>query len=809
MNARRTLVIAAVLVAAAIACITRLEQTASPDLLVSPDSSIGQAQTTLDRSFGGEPVVVTLGGDLSQTLASESLLKILALEGKIARTPGVRAVYGPGTFLNQTITQSETVMKRELGAIGEQASQASAAARAAAIRAGASAAEADRRAEAARLDSLGTKAGDYQDLMVRLGSVGLPSLTNANYVNTVVFGTGVEPKQRFRWLFPDARNALIIVRPDPGLGEQATLRLGERIEDLTKAAELGEVRTSVGGFPLLAAALERETRSEILRLGPIAIGAMLLLLLLTLRRRRGRFVPLALALAGTVVATGLSWPLGLGLSVSTVAALPVVLGLALDFAVQLQARFWHERHAGLGARDAALEARSAVGPTLVLAAGAMSVGFLVLVATSVPLLDRLGAFLALGTVTSVAFVLLVGPALLVGLDRGVVAPLGLPSRVPLAGVSMRPAALAVLAGLAVGGLLLSGQTRLESDLRSLSPGGLAELQGVEDLQQALGTSGQVRVAIRADDVTDPEVVTWMGAVRARALEADPRLAPGPNLADLVTGGDPTGAIDRAGVDGILELLPRYFVDAVITRDRRVAELSFGIPLVSVAEQGRIVDAIREATRDAPDGTQVTATGLVAAAASSTESLESTRPGLLLLAAALIGAILFAVWRDVRRVAIVLGPALLAAGLAALALLLIDLRLSPLGAALEPLVLAVGLEFGMLLDMRYRQARADGRTPEQARLETTREIVPAVMLSASTVAVGFAVLVASRLPLLSQLGWLVALELALCVVAAVLMVPTLAQRLDRGAGGVTHIHVPAFADRVARRVTALGARKVHS
>ncbi|MTD45906.1 MMPL family transporter [Conexibacter sp. W3-3-2] len=778
---------------------SQLGQVSSAELLVAPTSEVGRAQTALDRGFGAEPIVVSLRADLSQTLSSRNIGRLLELEGKIARADGVRAVYGPATFLNQTIARSEDVLRRELGDAAGTAKTAADRARRKARKAGASAAVAEQRADEARVASLGPKAAQYQELMVRLGSVGFPSLVNQNYINTVIFGTGVEPKLRFRWLFPDTSHALVVVRPDPGLGEQATLALGREIGSLIKAAKLDDVRANVGGFPLVAAALERETRSEILRLAPIAVGAMMMLLLLTLRRRRGRFVPLGLALGSTALATGLSWPLGLGLSVSTVAALPVVLGLALDFAVQLQARFWHERHAGLAAPDAALEARAAVGPTLALAAGAMSIGFLVLVATSVPLLDRLGVFLALGTVSSVTVVLLVGPALLTALDRGLVEPLGLPRRAPLAGAALRPGALAVLVGLSAGGLALSGQTRLESDLRTLSPAGMAELKGVEDLQRELGTSGQVRLAVRGRDVTDPAVVTWMGEVRDRVVEADPRLSPGPNLADLAQAGDTTTTLDRRSVDGVLNLLPRYFVDAVITPDRKLAELSFGIPFVSVEEQGRIVDQIREAADGAPSGTTVTASGLVAAAAASTDSLESTRPGLLLLAAALMAGVLFGFWRDWRRVAIVLGPALLAAGIAALVLLVVDLQLSPLGAALEPLVLAVGLEFGMLLDMRYRQARQDGRSPVQARRETTIEIVPAVMLSASTVAVGFAVLMASRLPLLSQLGWLVALELALCVVAAVLTVPALAERFDRGVPA-GELRLPAFADRVARRLT---------
>ncbi len=125
-------------------------------------------------------------------------------------------MYGPATFLNQTIAQTETVLKRELGAVDDEARKDADAARAAALKAGASREEADRRAAAARESTIRSKAKDYEDLMVRLGSVGLPSLTNQSYVNGVVFGAGVEPKQRFRWLFPDAEHALILVRPEPG-----------------------------------------------------------------------------------------------------------------------------------------------------------------------------------------------------------------------------------------------------------------------------------------------------------------------------------------------------------------------------------------------------------------------------------------------------------------------------------------------------------------------------------------------------------------------------------------------------------------
>lgn len=774
---RRTLGIAGVVLVLAALAASRLDATPASDLLVGSGSGEGQAAEVLDERFGEEPIVVALEADLRSIMAPQALVGLLRLEGEIGALEGVAAVYGPATFVNQTIIQFERLVERELGGAAEKAKAAADGARREALRRGRSRERADKIAEETREIALGVKASEYKELLVRIGAVGAPSLTNPEFTGALVFGGGVEPKERFRWLFPDAQHATILVRPQGGHGEDETLALGDRIRDLVEEAQLHGIDTKVAGYPLLAAELERETRAELIRLAPVAIVAMLLLLLISLRRRRGRFVSLGLAVAGSLVAVGLSWPLGLGLSVATVAALPVILGLGLDFAVQLQARYWHERHGGRRAIDAARAARDAVSRTLILAAGAMSVAFLTLVLTDVPLLDRLGIVLALGTVCVLAAALLVGPALLVALDRGPVRPLALDRRVPLLRWTPRPVVLAVAAGLAAGGLAVSGETHLQTDLPELAPAGMSELEATEQLQEALGTSGQVRIAIEGPDVTDPQVVRWLADARARILEEMPALRSGPALSDLVIANGDPAAVDRAAVDRILELLPRYFVDAVLARDRTVAELSFGVPLVPVVQQQEIVGRIRDELREPPRGVEVHVAGLIAAAASSAQDLEGARPDLLLIATALVAFILFAFWRDAARVAIVLAPAVLAAGLAALVLAIVGLDLSPLGAALEPLVLAVGLEFGMLLDMRYREARAAGRSPSRAREESTREIGGAVALSAGTVAAGFAVLVASRLPLLSQLGWLVALELALCLLAALLVVPALSERRD--------------------------------
>ena len=69
------------------------------------------------RAFGDEPIVISVRGDLAtEILEGRNLIGLLDLEGRAARLPGVRAVFGPGTFVNQTVVQTEKVVRQGAGA---------------------------------------------------------------------------------------------------------------------------------------------------------------------------------------------------------------------------------------------------------------------------------------------------------------------------------------------------------------------------------------------------------------------------------------------------------------------------------------------------------------------------------------------------------------------------------------------------------------------------------------------------------------------------------------------------------------------
>ena len=79
--------------------------------------------------------------------------------------------------------------------------------------------------------------------------------------------------------------------------------------------------------------------------------------------------------------------------------------------------------------------------------------------------------------------------------------------------------LAVGLAVAVVGLALDTQSEVVSDVRELVPQDLQALKDVEVLQEETGVSGEIDMTVRADDITEPAVVSWMTRFQESVLRA--------------------------------------------------------------------------------------------------------------------------------------------------------------------------------------------------------------------------------------------------------------------------------------------------
>jgi hydrophobe/amphiphile efflux-3 (HAE3) family protein len=826
----------AVLALGGAALALRLKPSAATETLVNRGSQSFKDTERFKQDFGDEAVLVLVRGDLSRTVLTADLNRLLRLEGclsgrvpdtkkglgalppvcrKIAELKPAKVVYGPATFINTAVGQIQDEFAKKVQRAQVQGQQASEAARRLSKRRGDSRAEQERLAKAAA-DAVNAQfINDTFKLALKYGISGVPRIDDPSFVSALVFdrtaGDPGLPKSRFAYLFPSKNAALIQIRLRPNLTEAEQARAIDLIREAT-GEKLFKPREGahyiVTGVPVVAEGLADAVQRSIF----ILLGAALVLMAATLAlvfRSRLRLLPLGLALAAAAMTFAALSVAGGSLTMASIAALPVLIGLAVDYAIQFQARF--DEAEARGDPEPAVAAAVAGGPTILTAGLATAMGFLVLLLSPVPMVRGFGLLLVLGIVLALGCALCAGSAALVRFrgrpgertrsrlgarvstlrDHPRVHALGewLADRSWRAlGVALsRPRrVLAIGLAIAVVGIALDTQSQVVSDVRELVPQDLQALKDVNVLQKETGVSGEIDVTVRADDITDPKVIAWMTRFQNQILRQHgyrpgkrctqkrnaPELCPALSLPDLFS------TAGQVKVSQLLDAVPAYFSQGVVTADRTTANLAFGIRLMSLDRQKQVVDDIKSALKP-PAGVEASVVGLPVLAAEANGALSSPWRRALTLLAALAGVflVLFAARRSAREAAVPLIPIALATGWSGLVLFILGLlpgpfevNLNPMSVTLGALVIAISTEFSVLLSSRFRQERDAGAGPARAIELAYASTGAAVLASGTTAIAGFAALIFSDIRMLRDFGIVTVVDLTVSLLGVMIVLP---------------------------------------
>ena len=849
-----------------------LRPSAATDTFVGRSSTGYRATQSYYRSFGEEPVDVLVKGNLEDMLLSADIDRLLGLEGCLAgkvpaaglpheggtngpcaqldRLGTVKVVIGPGTFVNEAVEQIDGLLTTQGNQAEREAAQNEHAVRRLALAQGRGDAEADTLAEEAGKITRERYAQQLELLGAQYGISAPPTLNDPSFVYTLAFDNTAKlpgtPKQRFAYLFPGREAALISVRMKAGLSEAQRTHT---IAVIRRALTMPQWRLQHGEHYLITGqpVIVDELTSSIARSIELLLVAVLLAMAAALSlvfRGRPRMLPLAVAMLAVALTFGALAAVGASLTVAQVAVLPVLVGLAVDYAIQFQSRVQEARAAGApDAPTAIRQAAAAAGPTILAAAAAGSAALLVMTLSPVPTVRGFALLLVVGIGIALLCALTAGSAVL-ALAGGATSPrprgggslasswrgaqelvrdnplTRLLSRAAL-GYAVRNPGRVIAVGLAfaVLGWALDTQTHVETNLEKLVPQNLASLRALNALEAASGVGGEIDLMVSGKNVATPKTIEWMSAYQSAVLRrfgytptrgcGRARLCPAFSLPTLVEGGalgtsasssgsagsaatapspsskkspskssapakssPTTSKLTPAEVSGLLRTIPAYFSQNTITANRRAATLAFGIRLMPLAEQQRVIEAMRAALHP-PPGLSVQLVGLPVLAAQSGAIVASPWRRVLTLLAGIAAAalvLLIAFRGDRRRALAPLLPVLLATGWSALVVFAIRVPLNPMSVTLSALVIAISTEFSVLLSERLRQERASGLSlPEALRLTYARTGA-AVAASGVTAIVGFGVLVLSDIAMLRDFGIVTLIDLSVSLVGVLVALP---------------------------------------
>ncbi|MGB0119638.1 MAG: MMPL family transporter [Solirubrobacterales bacterium] len=771
------------------------------DAIFDRDSVAYKETARAEESFGSEPVVVLAKGDLAETLKPANLEKLNVLEtcvsGGISEGRGelfttcerlneldpVEVFAGPSTFLNRAVFGITKVYEQQVAAIDKLP-------------------EGSARSKKANQDLLRLAA----EIVAKYGLTSLPSLEDSAFINKVVYSNGATrlgPKPKLSYLFPNSESAQIVLRLRSDLSDEERSETIELIKTAAadEATQLEGVGYVVSGSPVVFDGLSQSLRTGVLLLALVAL-VLMSLALWAIFGSGWRLLPLGLALGAILISFGLLRIFGGSISLAALGAVPILIGLTVDYAVQLQARY-DEIDTTPEPAEAARIAASGGMPMIVTACLASAFGFASLMISPVPMISEFGILLGLGVLVCLLVVFIFGFAALSLRGAGRAKPVAVErfrffhvfrsgAKSVLGLAIMAPGRLLLVSiVIAACGWAAGTQADTAAEIRQLLPTRTASVQDLLDVEESTGTSGEVDLIVRADDVTDPEVVSWMAEVRTLALDKagyeepepsclDADLCPGPAITDFVPdgGNEMSAAAIRRGLRGLPVDERRAIISGGLVGKELPTEtkIPFVIRTGSVDSQRRVVSQIEDSisqSRDGqgpPAGVSVDVTGLPVVVTSTVDDLADSRYLLIVFSIFAVGLVLLAIYRSFKRMLIPMVPIVVAGGWSAVIVSSLDLSLNPLSAVLTVLVIAISTEFSVILSGRYFQEREGGAGMADALRFTYGRTGMAIAASGLTAIAGFAALASSDIQMLRDFGLVAVVDLTVALMGVAIVLP---------------------------------------
>jgi hydrophobe/amphiphile efflux-3 (HAE3) family protein len=759
--------------------ITRLDFATGQDSYLNKDEAVYVDNVRYQDLFGGQAMVTLYtmdeGREVIDLFTPENVERLTAQEEQLRNVEGVLDVVSPLTALQFTANLVESDSGSPADSVAGQ------------ILLGAAQRETDpAKARIRTEDALAT--------LERFNAVtGERTLDNPQWVDFLLHDNQGEIRKSLRPFFPDEGHAQMVTRLTGNASLEDEGRAAEAVVRITTgrdAATMDNATVLTTGAAELLKQLNDYLRGGMLLLGAIAV-AIMVVILLVLFDVRWRLLPLAVILIGVVWAFGLAGYLGIPLSVVTIAGLPVMLGVGIDYAIQMHSRIEEEVLVDRSPHPIQETARN-LGPALLVVTFDAVFAFLALRFAEVPMIRDFGLLLAVG-IAAICLCSIIMPLSILGireyrsptrnraytegrLGHLVVWLGGLPARVGLP--------LAVLSVVIfLGGMAVEDDLTLQTDPERWVNQDSDVIHKIDDLKAETGSSSELGLFVESDRVFDDETVEFVDGFARRELENRPDdLLTASSIVTTVSflldiPGASTLAPTGADVAAAYEVAPHDIQVATADPDAGALNLIFRTAAGSLEDTAVYVDDIR-AELDPPSGIEATPSGLAVVGVGLLHNLESNRILLTYLSIAFVGIFLAVRLKSLVRSLLSLVPVLIAVGLASLVAWVFDLRLSPMTAVGGPLVVAACTEFTSLILLRYLEERKRGLAPRPAIDATAARTGRAFIVSACTAIAGVAVIAFSSLPLLRDFGIIVAMNVTVALLSALVFLPPMLVWADR-------------------------------
>lgn len=616
----------------------------------------------------------------------------------------------------------------------------------------------------------------------------------------------------FGQLVPDDTHMLISVAMAASTSDDKQKEIIKAAEEAVKFSKFPpSYNLIVTGDPAFQIQMSEAMNNSMGSLLALAAVFMVIVLSLVFRHVRWKLLPLPIVFLGIIYTFGAMGFLGIPMSMVSMSAFPVLIGLGIDYAIQFHNRIEEELRKEGNKSKAIITTLKHTGPAVLIALTMTALGFVSLFTSSVPMIRDFGKLLTIGIIMCYIAAMFVGVVTVYIFDsfstkfqskkgkneakttktdtKHVSSGKPKPSLVEhllekINNFSIKNSllVLGIATLLCVAGLYADESVGVDTDTNNFVPQDMPALLDLKHLKDVMGGTDAFNLIIKVEDNADPEVLKWIDRfseheTQRRYILGSSSIVP---LVKELNGG--TIPDSRDEIEAIYDQIPESQREQYLY-GKNMLLLNFDL---GNAQDNIKTDGIEELTdivqkdiqwMQAPPGVTVTITGNSVVFIEVLGALTGGRVLMTYLGLSLVFVGLLVVYRDWLKALSAIIPMFMVTGWSGLVMKFMNIDYTPMTATMGALIIGIGCEYSVLMMERYFEEKDHGADPLQAIHRTSKSIGAALLASGSTVVGGFAALMISPFPIIGDFGTVTVIDIVLVLVATFLILPPLIVLLD--------------------------------
>lgn len=621
----------------------------------------------------------------------------------------------------------------------------------------------------------------------------------------------------FDFILPDDTHTIVYIEMP---GDASVVQMQEVLRETEIAALISDFppdyNVIVTGDPAFSIAMEHEMQTSMAPLLLISIILMFVVLYLVFGHVRWKLLPIPIVLLGIVYTFGAMGYLKIPLSMVSMSAFPILIGLGIDYAIQFHSRIEEEFEREHDEAKAVIQTIKHTGPAVLSAMVITGLGFFSLFTSTVPMIQDFAKLLLIGIVMCFLVSVFVGVTLIYSLHK--LSRKNLLARFITKQITSSRSSetvtptrnntndqpdllerllentsklttkhpyiiIGIAAILCISGLYVDSFVPIQTDVKTFVPQDMPALIDLGHLGDITGGTDALNLIIKTDDATDPNLLRWMDEFSTHEVEGRSNVYGASSIASIIksmNGGTiPDNSEDIARLyEQIPEMRKKQFISGnnMLLMNLEIGNAVADIGLTGVEE---LVEVVRKdiAWMPPPPGVFVTVTGNSVVFTTVISSLTSGRVAMTFLGLALVFGGLLVIYRDWIKAFTPVITMFMVIGWAGGVMYYSGLEYTPMTATLGALILGVGSEYAILMMERYYEEKEKGLAPADAMREASTKIGKAIIPSGLTTMFGFSALIASPFSMTSNFGMVTVMDVALALFATFIVFPPVMVLLD--------------------------------